>query len=70
MIENDIKSAAFDAAPVNYLLNRDYYRKATAELVPENSKEFNNILERLNVGALEIPKKNNESSTCSLATFL
>jgi hypothetical protein len=60
MIENDIKSAAFDAPPVNYLLNRDYYRKATAELVPESSKEFNNILERLNVGALEIPKKNNE----------
>lgn len=60
LIENDIKSAAFDAAPVNYLLNRDYYRKASAELVEENTKDFNDLLAKLNVGALEIPKKENE----------
>lgn len=58
---NDIKSSSFDAKPVNFLADLDYYKKAVANLFPED-KEITNSIEGLNSGFLDLPKKHNNHS--------
>ncbi|MCB0588362.1 MAG: hypothetical protein KDD06_23925 [Phaeodactylibacter sp.] len=54
----DIESMSFDASPVVYLTDLDFYRKATANLLPPG-KEADAALASLGTGLLDIPEKVN-----------
>ncbi|MEN0003841.1 MAG: hypothetical protein AAF798_06845 [Bacteroidota bacterium] len=58
-IENDFKSMSFDALPIAYLTNLDFYRKSIKELFPAEDKEMQEALAGLSSGILNLPKKHN-----------
>ena len=58
-IIKDFKSAGFGADPVIYSPKKEYYKRAIAEIVPETSKDFAELMAGLNVGAFDLPKKDN-----------
>lgn len=59
MIETDFKSSTFDAGNIAYLTDIDFYKKVVHELIPAN-EETKEMLEALNLGLLDIPKKYNK----------
>ncbi|MCP3933195.1 MAG: hypothetical protein GY705_29345 [Bacteroidetes bacterium] len=59
MIITDIKSSGFDAKNVNLINDIEFYKKATAEIFPDN-REMTESIESINMGLLSIPKKYNE----------
>ncbi|MCB0578754.1 MAG: hypothetical protein KDD10_05530, partial [Phaeodactylibacter sp.] len=54
----DIESMSFDASPVVYLTDLDFYRKATANLLPPG-KEADAALASLGTGLMNVPEKVN-----------
>ncbi len=54
----DIQSMSFDASPIVYLTDLDFYRKATANLLPPG-KEADAALTSLGTGLLDVPEKVN-----------
>ncbi len=54
----DIQSMSFDASPVVYLTNLDFYRQATANLLPPG-KEADAALASLGTGLMDVPSKIN-----------
>jgi hypothetical protein len=55
---NDIESMSFDAKPIVYLTELDFYREALMNLLPEGT-EAREALATLGNGILDIPKKIN-----------
>ncbi|MCR9098681.1 MAG: hypothetical protein NXI25_01945 [bacterium] len=55
---NDIESMSFDAKPIVYLTELDFYREALMNLLPEGT-EAREALATLGNGILDIPKKVN-----------
>ncbi|MCB0565010.1 MAG: hypothetical protein KDD01_11600 [Phaeodactylibacter sp.] len=54
----DIESMSFDASPVVYLTDLDYYRRSLANLLPPG-KETDAALASLGTGLMEVPEKVN-----------
>jgi len=54
----DLISSSFDARPVNYTANHQFYKKTLAVLI-ENEKDYKNTLARTSSLGIEMPKKNN-----------
>ncbi|MCB0595992.1 MAG: hypothetical protein KDD28_18000, partial [Phaeodactylibacter sp.] len=54
----DIESMSFDASPAVYLTDLDFYRKATANLLPPG-KEADAALASLGTGLMDVPEKVN-----------
>lgn len=58
VIATDIKSAGFDARPIVYLTELDFYQKAASELFPD-VKESNEVIDAISTGYLDMPDKFN-----------
>lgn len=58
MIITDIKSASFEVSNVNYIMDKEFYKKAALELFPP-TKEVMKAVEGVNTGTLILPKKEN-----------
>ena len=64
----DIESMSFDASPVVYLTDLDYYRRSLANLLPPG-KETDAALASLGTGLMEVPEKVNPYTFLSLPLF-
>ena len=58
LIITDFRSSSFDAQSVVYASNPNFYRKATAELFPED-KEMQRVLDGISLNTFDLPKKFN-----------
>jgi len=54
----DIISSSYDARAVNYMTDRDYYKKTLAELI-DDDKAYKNTLAKTQSIGIELPKKYN-----------
>ena len=59
IMAGDFKNAGFDGQNIVYLTDINFYKKAIAELFPDN-KDMTEAVNGMNTGVLEIPKKYNE----------
>jgi hypothetical protein len=59
IMQNDFKSSTFDATPIVFAKDMNFYRKTVAELFPEN-EEVRKVLDGIATGSLVIPKKYND----------
>lgn len=57
----DFKSSSFDANPVAYAKDADFYRRAVSNIFPEN-KDVRNARDGIVIGSLNLPKKHNPYS--------
>jgi len=55
----DLISSAYDARPVDYMKDRDFYKKTLAELI-DDDKDYKNILAKTQSIGIELPKKYND----------
>ncbi|MEM8525950.1 MAG: hypothetical protein AAGG68_15030 [Bacteroidota bacterium] len=55
----DFQSSSYDAQAINFLKEPNFYRKATAELFPQN-KEVLEAMKEINRGTLNLPSRYND----------
>lgn len=61
IIQTDFKSSSFDARPIAYLTDLNFYKKAVSEFLPNTSEEeLASVFATLSTGGLEYPKKDND----------
>ncbi len=58
MVALDIQSSSFDAKPINYLANIEYFKKAATDLLPDEP-EVREAIEFMSSGFLDVPAKHN-----------
>ena len=58
LLITDFQSSSFDAQPINYTDGKSFYQKAASELFSE--KELGSIINGLNQGIFDVPKKVNK----------
>ncbi len=61
IVVTDFKSSTFDASPVSFVKDGDFYRKATAEMFPDD-EEMRRVIDGISMGSLVIPKRVNNYS--------
>lgn len=54
----DFKASSFDATPVTFAKDANFYRKAVTEIFPE-SPELKKAISDISLGSFNLPKKNN-----------
>ena len=57
----DFKSSSFDASPINYIKDSEFYRKAASNIFPQNDA-IKKAMEGVMIGSLDLPKKQNPYS--------
>lgn len=62
MLAKDIQGASFDASPIDYSKDREFYKKGVANLISETSKDYSDVVAGINIGAFDLPKKSNNYS--------
>lgn len=61
IIQTDFESSSFDARPIAYLTDLNFYKKAVAEFLPgTKEEELAGVFGTLSTSGLEMPKKDND----------
>ncbi len=59
IMASDFQSSTFDAQPIVYAKDMMFYRRAVAELFPDN-EDIRQVIDGISTGSLVIPKKQNQ----------